>query len=85
MSRTTDPELDALLRIESHWDFEPCPMCGDEANIHLKGGGACPHCGELLGPFWVMCEHCGLSTDTFPTPESAIEKWNTRAKPKEDE
>jgi Lar family restriction alleviation protein len=50
----------------------PCPFCGSE-NLELRDG-----CGVA---FWLRCHRCVSEGPSQPTPELAVEKWNTRRAP----
>lgn len=54
----------------------PCPFCGSEVVGMEKYGKTFFAC---------TCFECGAKVDNFyPTPQKAIEAWNTRANKKEE-
>ena len=52
-------------------DVADCPCCGSDAHI-------IPHSTGLSVRFKVVCEHCGLATQTYSTEADALASWNRR-------
>lgn len=46
--------------------------CGLDFAMHIRGGSLTSE-GNLI---YVMCEHCGRSTDYYPTRDQATAAWN---------
>lgn len=56
--------------------LKPCPFCGGEAELIDIG---CPVYGE--GRYYVVCKTgCVEQTRMWATKQTAIKRWNRRAK-----
>jgi hypothetical protein len=62
---------------QSIYEPLPCPFCDEDERVKVVcGGGVCPHCGEPLGHWYVICDECGASTGMYDTRDEAVYAWN---------
>lgn len=63
---------------------EPCASCRNHYILKFEPKlKSCPYCGgkaieKGTERVYIMCEDCGSSTRTYPTPEEAMKAWNRR-------
>ena len=66
----------------SEIELKACPFCGGRPK-HASTDGAGYWQQSAIHPpqpgrRFVICDHCGVETDTYKTPTSAAEAWNRR-------